>query len=136
MRRKRKFNVYTNATIKSYCWEFLPNVQGLCKVIFNTKVDMDSIASNYPGYKGKLDKLHHFCIGSFLPRRTAHLINNKRRKSSLDDYNDNSKKRESRNELKDQMENYDYSIQLDNLINMKMNNVKQSQKSNKFFPRS
>ena len=73
MRRKKRFNVYTNATVKRCCCSngFCVICKGFCKAY--CKIDDEFIASNHPAtgdfnaYCKIKTKLHHFGNGSLYP---------------------------------------------------------------------
>ena len=65
MRRKKKFGVYTNATIKNCsCDYFCRECKSLCKAVYKGKVDLDSVTHTS---SNSTRKMHQFGYGSLMP---------------------------------------------------------------------
>ena len=80
MRRKKRFNVYSNATIKRcFCSiNFCVICKGLCKSLSNSEYTKGYLAPNHPeagelsklySYRKIKKNLHHFGHGSLNPKK-------------------------------------------------------------------
>lgn len=71
MRRKVKYGIYTNRTVRRCigCSSYCQNCKSECKVIYDCQTDPASIADNHYGYSRKKLKLHQYGTGLILPRR-------------------------------------------------------------------
>ena len=79
MRRKRRFGVYTNQTVKkgcNACHFFCQQCKGPCKMEYYGEIDENSIAINHV-IKSKQRKLHQIGFGSIMPGKVFITIGKK-----------------------------------------------------------
>lgn len=66
MRRKQKYGVYSNKTIKKcQCFRFCGTCRGFCKEEFEKHCEINSVGHDL-FYQGRR-KLHYFGVGSLMP---------------------------------------------------------------------
>ena len=122
MRRKKKYNIYTNATIKrsSSSGYYCTACKGVCKIVYDAEIDENSISQNHLGYSGTKKKLHLIGEGSLMPGKKfvvfSKKYHRKRRYSYSFEKNRKNIKRGFQNLFKDQIDEYSFIKYADSQI--------------------
>ena len=85
MRRKMKFGIYTNATIKRcYCDYFCVRCKGLCKAVYKSKQIFDSFThtASPSDIRNRNCKFHQFGFGSLMPGKKCIIFDKKYHRSN------------------------------------------------------